>query len=191
MSTNRTALNVVLAVLNIEQREFAADMGYDPAYVANVFNNSTPPSDAFKSAFGAALADHLLGRSRTQNTRFRARPLLLASGLGGRHRLNFGPFSGHLRAEKGCKDLQRVLIETACDQEKRVSAEVAASHWILCQGEGRQFESSPAQRKTPCNQGVFWFRLGVSRAERCSEARGASCPSKGYWRGCFRWCSCS
>ena len=75
MSTNRTALNVVLAVLDIEQREFAADMGYDPAYVANVFNNSTPPSDAFKAAFGAALADHLLGRSRTQNSRLPARPL--------------------------------------------------------------------------------------------------------------------
>lgn len=74
MSTNRTALNVVLAVLDIEQREFAVDMGYEPAYVANVFNNSTPPSDAFKLAFGRALADRLLGSSRTQNSRLPAQP---------------------------------------------------------------------------------------------------------------------
>lgn len=74
MSTNRTALNVVLAALDIEQRALAADMGYEPAYVANVFNNSAAPSDAFKVAFGAALADRLLGRSRTQS-RLPARPL--------------------------------------------------------------------------------------------------------------------
>ena len=75
MSVDRTTINILLAALDIEQRELAADMGYEPAYVANVFNNSAAPSDAFKLAFGNALADRLLGRSRTQNSRLPARPL--------------------------------------------------------------------------------------------------------------------
>ena len=76
MTADRTALNVMLAVLDIEQREIAARMGYDASYVTNVFNGFTPPSEAFKHAFGEALADLLLGTSRTTSTRLPAAPLI-------------------------------------------------------------------------------------------------------------------
>jgi len=73
--TNRTALKVLLAALEIEQRALAKELGYEPGYVANVFNGCTPPSDAFKRAFGDVLADLLLGASRTEASRLPAQPL--------------------------------------------------------------------------------------------------------------------
>jgi transcriptional regulator with XRE-family HTH domain len=74
MTANRTAINIILAVLDIDQREFADRMGYRPGYVANVFNGFTEPSAAFKQAFGELLADLLLGPSR-KSTRLPAKPL--------------------------------------------------------------------------------------------------------------------
>lgn len=74
MTADRRSINVLLAVLDIEQREIADKMGYDAAYVANVFNGFAQPSDAFKAALGAVLANLLLGPSRTQNTRLPAGP---------------------------------------------------------------------------------------------------------------------
>ena len=51
-------------------------MGYEPAYVANVCNGCTQPSESFKAAFGNAFADLLLGESRTQQRRtLPAKPL--------------------------------------------------------------------------------------------------------------------
>ncbi len=76
MTTNRTALNVLLAVLDVEQRELADRMGYDKVYVSNVMCGFTQPSDAFKAAFGEAVADLVLGTSRTQATRLPAAPLI-------------------------------------------------------------------------------------------------------------------
>ena len=38
MSADRKALNIMLAALDLEQRELSALMGYEPAYVANVCN---------------------------------------------------------------------------------------------------------------------------------------------------------
>ena len=76
MIANRQALNVLLAVLDIEQRELSDLMGYRPAYVANVFNGFTEPSDAFKQALGQALSDLLLGTSRTEEKYLPANPLV-------------------------------------------------------------------------------------------------------------------
>lgn len=69
MTTNRTALNVMLAALELEQREVAQLMGYDERYVSNVFNGFTSPSAAFKSEFGRVLADLLLGETNGGKSR--------------------------------------------------------------------------------------------------------------------------
>ena len=76
MSVDRTTLNVLLAALDIEQRELADRMGYDKTYVVNVFCGFTAPSDAFKQAFGEAVADLVLGSSRTEVNRLPAAPLV-------------------------------------------------------------------------------------------------------------------
>ena len=75
MTTDRRALNILLAALELEQCQLATMMGYEAAYVANVFNGFTPPSDIFKLAFGEVLSDLLLGKSRCEGTRLAARPL--------------------------------------------------------------------------------------------------------------------
>ena len=75
MSVDRRGINILLAALDLEQRELAARMGYDKAYVVNVLNGFTMPSDAFKQAFGEAVADLLVGSSRTQVSRLPAKPL--------------------------------------------------------------------------------------------------------------------
>ena len=74
MSVDRIALKVVIAALDVEQRELAAEMGYQPAYVANVLNGFTPPSDAFKRAFGDAVAERLLGCSPRARRHLPAEP---------------------------------------------------------------------------------------------------------------------
>ena len=76
MSVDRTTVNVLLAALDIEQRQLAERMGYDKAYVVNVFNDFTAPSNAFKQAFGEAVADLVLGSSRTEASRLPAAPLV-------------------------------------------------------------------------------------------------------------------
>ena len=62
--------------LDIEQRELAERMGYDPRYVVNVLNGFTQPSHAFKDAFGAAVADLLLGQTRREARCYPAAPLV-------------------------------------------------------------------------------------------------------------------
>ena len=76
MSADRKAINVLLAALDLEQRELAERMGYDKGYVVNVFNGFTPPSDGFKKAFGEVVADLVLGTSRTDASRLPAAPLI-------------------------------------------------------------------------------------------------------------------
>lgn len=58
---DRRAVDVILAVLGIEQRELAELMGYRDGYVANVMNGCTKASPAFRQAFGDALAELVLG----------------------------------------------------------------------------------------------------------------------------------
>jgi transcriptional regulator with XRE-family HTH domain len=69
MSVDRRGLNVMLAALDLEQKQLAERMGYESRYVSNVFNGFTPPSEAFKAAFGTVLADVLLGDARTSRPR--------------------------------------------------------------------------------------------------------------------------
>ena len=75
MSVDRKSINVLLAALDIEQRELAARMGYDQGYVVNVLNRFTPPSNAFRQAFGEVIADVVIGSSRTELSRLPAQPL--------------------------------------------------------------------------------------------------------------------
>ncbi len=75
MSVDRRGINVLLAALDLEQRDLADAMGYRPGYVANVFNGCTPPSDAFKAAFGQLVSELLLGSSRKGRDRYPAGPL--------------------------------------------------------------------------------------------------------------------
>ena len=75
MTVDRRTLNVLLAALDIEQRELADRMGYDKTYVVNIFNGFTQTSNAFKQAFGDALGDLLLGGTRRAK-RLPAAPLV-------------------------------------------------------------------------------------------------------------------
>ena len=63
MTVDRKAIDVILAVVGIEQRELADLMGYKEGYVANVMNGSAKASRAFKEAFGNAIAELVLGPS--------------------------------------------------------------------------------------------------------------------------------
>ena len=75
MSVDRRAVKILLAALELEQRELAAHMGYDATYVANIFGGFTEPSGAFKRAFGELVADLLLGDARKKPTLYPAAPL--------------------------------------------------------------------------------------------------------------------
>ena len=75
MSPDRGSINVLLAALDLDQRDLAERMGYRPGYVANVFNGCTPASDAFRTAFGELLSDLLLGPSRQRGDSYPADPL--------------------------------------------------------------------------------------------------------------------
>ncbi|MGH2819324.1 MAG: hypothetical protein ACRDJ5_01580 [Actinomycetota bacterium] len=72
---DRRAINVLLAALDVEQRDVAARMGYQPGYVANVFNGCSPSSDAFKKAFGEVVAELVLGNSNKAARSYPAGPL--------------------------------------------------------------------------------------------------------------------
>lgn len=61
MNGDRRALKVLLAALDIDYAEIGQRMGYERGYVCNVLGGATPPSDAFKTAFGALVAELLLG----------------------------------------------------------------------------------------------------------------------------------
>lgn len=76
MTVDRRTINVLLASLEIGQRELAERMGYDKGYVVNVFNGFTLPSDGFKSAFGEVIGDLVLGSSRTDVSRLPAQPMI-------------------------------------------------------------------------------------------------------------------
>ena len=58
---DRKAVDVILAVVGIEQRELADLMGYRKGYVTNVMNGLAKASPAFREAFGSAIAELVLG----------------------------------------------------------------------------------------------------------------------------------
>lgn len=75
MSIDRRAVNVLLAVLRIGQRDLAERMGYRTGYVVNVLNGCADASPAFRIAFADAIADLLLGTNGRSKERYPARPL--------------------------------------------------------------------------------------------------------------------
>jgi DNA-binding Xre family transcriptional regulator len=76
MTVDRRTLDVLLAVLQIDQRELADRMGYHPAYMTNVVNGMTKVSRPFRKAFGAAVADLILGQDRSSEDMYPAGPLV-------------------------------------------------------------------------------------------------------------------
>lgn len=71
---DRRAINIMLATLDVEQRDLAQQMGYEPSYVSNVLNGFTAASPAFRRAFGDTIASVLLGEL-PQRDRYPAAPL--------------------------------------------------------------------------------------------------------------------
>jgi transcriptional regulator with XRE-family HTH domain len=74
MTVDRRSLNVLLAALDLEQRELAELMGYRKGYVANVLNGCTKASASFRDALGAAVTELPLG-SPERTTTLPAAPL--------------------------------------------------------------------------------------------------------------------
>ena len=75
MSVDRKALNVLLAVLDIEQQQLADMMGYQRGYIANILNGFTKASPAFRTAFGAAVTHLIFGPEKSGGNRLPAKPL--------------------------------------------------------------------------------------------------------------------
>ena len=75
MTVDRKALNILLAALDIERRELAELMGYEPKYLVNVLNGFTSASPSFRTAFGDALAKLLLGPHKSKRCVLPAKPL--------------------------------------------------------------------------------------------------------------------
>lgn len=74
---DRRTLNILLAALDLEQRELADLMGYEPGYVANAFNGHTEARPAFRRAFGETIGSLILGTYQPATAeRYPAAPLL-------------------------------------------------------------------------------------------------------------------
>lgn len=58
---DRKTIKVLLAAPQIEQHELADRMGYDPAYVSNVFGGFGEARLAFRRAFGETIGSLVLG----------------------------------------------------------------------------------------------------------------------------------
>ena len=73
---DRRALNVLLAVLDVDRRDLAERMGYERKYVVNVLNGFTPASPSFRRAFGDAITELLLGTREPRRSQLPAEPLV-------------------------------------------------------------------------------------------------------------------
>ena len=61
MAIDRRAVQVILALCDMELRDFAECVGYDRGYVSNVLTGQTRPSPAFCRAFGDTVAQLVFG----------------------------------------------------------------------------------------------------------------------------------
>ena len=59
--TDRRAIRVLLAALELEVRDLAEHMGYDEGYVVNVLNGFTEARPGFRRAFGETIGSLILG----------------------------------------------------------------------------------------------------------------------------------
>jgi hypothetical protein len=117
-AVDRKAVNVLLAVLGIEQRELAELMGYRDGYVANVLNGCTKASVAFREAFGVAIAELVLGPAGHRLHSLPATPLadLLTK------RASQAPCKAQFYADLGLsprgwnkrKSVPEVLVDSVC-----------------------------------------------------------------------------
>jgi hypothetical protein len=74
---DRRTLDVLLAALQVEQKDLARLMGYDKGYVTNVFNGHTIARPAFRRAFGDTIASLVLGNYEPPTAeRYPAEPLV-------------------------------------------------------------------------------------------------------------------
>lgn len=74
---DRRTLNILLAALDLEQKELAELMGYDKGYVNNVFNGFTEARPAFRRAFGETIGSLVLGNYQPPTAeRYPAAPLV-------------------------------------------------------------------------------------------------------------------
>lgn len=73
---DRRAVRVILALCDIEVRDFAEHLGYDAGYVSNVLTGQTRPSPAFCRAFGDTVAEFVFGERCSSGRMVPAAPLV-------------------------------------------------------------------------------------------------------------------
>ena len=73
---DRRALDVVLAVLEIDKRDLAEMMGYRSGYVTNVLCGFTKASPSFRQAFGRAIAELIFPADEDGPRTYPAGPLV-------------------------------------------------------------------------------------------------------------------
>jgi hypothetical protein len=76
MSVDRRAVKVILALCDMELKELAHHLGYEPRYVSNVLCRQVDPSRAFRRAFGETVANLVFGDRPARETRLPAAPLV-------------------------------------------------------------------------------------------------------------------
>jgi len=72
---DRRAVKVLLALCEMENRDFADCLGYDSGYVSNVLTGATRPSPAFCRAFGDTVAELVFGERCRRGGMLPAAPL--------------------------------------------------------------------------------------------------------------------
>ena len=73
---DRRAVQVILALCDIELHEFAEHLGYERGYVSNVLTGQTSPSPAFCRAFADTVAELIFGDSCFSGRMLPAAPLV-------------------------------------------------------------------------------------------------------------------
>ncbi len=73
---DRRAVQVILALCDLELRELAEHLGYERGYVSNVLTGQTRPSPAFCRAFGDTVAELVFGGECRGSRMLPSAPLL-------------------------------------------------------------------------------------------------------------------
>lgn len=73
---DRRAVKVILALCDMEVKDFAECLGYERKYVSNVLTGQTRPSFAFCRAFGDTVAELVFGERCSRGRMLPTAPLL-------------------------------------------------------------------------------------------------------------------
>lgn len=73
---DRRAVKVILALCDMELKDFAGCLGYERRYVSNVLTGQTRPSPAFCKAFGDTVTELVFGEACSTGRMLPAAPLL-------------------------------------------------------------------------------------------------------------------